>query len=203
VYFYAILPFFHSLFPSQTLVYIALSFGLSLLVNAWVFYRITGGVFNPAITLALFLCGGLSVLRAVLLTISQILGGIAAAALLAALTPFEGAALVLTTLGKNTNVAQGLFIEAFLTAVLVLTVLFLAVEKHKGTYLAPIGIGLTLFSCHLFGVVWTGCGINPARAFGPSVIQGTFVSSEYVNSREIILIKLFSTFSLATIGSTG
>ncbi|UZJ55574.1 hypothetical protein CBS101457_004894 [Exobasidium rhododendri] len=165
---------------NQTLMYIALSFGLSLLVNAWVFYRITGGLFNPAITLALFLCGGLSPFRAALLTVSQILAGIAAAALLAALTPFGGAQLVLTTLGTHVNVAQGLFIEAFLTAVLVLTVLFLAVEKHKGTYLAPIGIGLTLFGCHLFGVVWTGCGINPARAFGPSVVSGSFPGYHWI-----------------------
>lgn len=66
--------------------------------------------------------------------------------------------------------------KAFLTAILCLTVLLLAAEKHKSTYLAPIGIGLALFSCHLFGVVWTGCGMNPARALGPSVVASSFVS---------------------------
>jgi hypothetical protein len=135
---------------------------------------------TSAITLALFLCGGLSWYRALLLAISQTLAGITAAALLAALTPFGGAQLVVTTLGKGVNVAQGLFIETFLTAVLVLTVLFLAVEKHKGTYLAPIGIGLTLLACHLFGIVWTGCGINPARAFGPSVVSGMFPGYHWI-----------------------
>lgn len=63
-----------------------------------------------------------------------------------------------------------------MTLVLVITVLFLAVEKHKATYLAPIGIGLALLICHMFGVNWTGCGMNPARAFGPSVVSGNFVS---------------------------
>jgi len=70
--------------------------------------------------------------------------------------------------------ATTLSIQAFLTSILVLTVLLLAAEKHKSTFLAPIGIGLVLLVCHLFGVPWTGCGMNPARAFGPSVVSGTF-----------------------------
>ena len=41
-----------------TIIFIAVSFGISLLVTAWVFYRVTGGLFNPAITLALYLIGG-------------------------------------------------------------------------------------------------------------------------------------------------
>lgn len=72
----------------------------------------------------------------------------------------------------GTSRAQGLFIEAFTTCALVLSVLFLAVEKHRGTYLAPIGISMTLFSCHLFAVVYTGAAMNSARAFGPAVIAG-------------------------------
>lgn len=115
---------------NQTILFIAVSFGLSLLVNAWVFYRVTGGLFNPAcvsaplmslpdcaadpyasVTLALFATGGLSVFRCVLLIVSQLCGGIAAAALVAALTPFGGAESLKTTLGTGVNVTQGLFIE--------------------------------------------------------------------------------------------
>jgi aquaporin related protein len=70
--------------------------------------------------------------------------------------------------------------QAFLTSTLVLTVLLLAAEKHKSTFLAPIGIGLVLLVCHLFGVVWTGCGMNPARAFGPSVVSGVFPTYHWI-----------------------
>lgn len=115
-----------------------------------------------------------------LLVIAQILGGIAGAALVAALTPFGGASSVTTTLGTGVNIGQGLFIEAFLTSTLVLTVLFLAAEKHRSTYLAPIGIGLVLLSDHLFGVAWTGCGINPARSFGPAVVSGSFPGYHWI-----------------------
>jgi len=44
-------------------IYVALSFGFSLLVNAWVFYRISGSLFNPAISLAMFLVGQIDALR--------------------------------------------------------------------------------------------------------------------------------------------
>lgn len=130
--------------------------------------------------MALFLIGGLSSFRAVLLCVAQILGGIAGAGLVAVLTPFGGASSVNTTLGTGVNIGQGLFIEAFLTASLVLTVLFLAAEKHRSTHLAPVGIGLVLLACHLFGVAWTGCGINPARAFGPAVISATFPGYHWI-----------------------
>jgi aquaporin related protein len=57
---------------------------------------------------------------------------------------------VVPNLAVGTSVAQGVLIEAFITCSLVLSVLFLAVEKHKATFLAPVGISITLFACHLF-----------------------------------------------------
>jgi len=81
---------------------------------------------------------------------------------------------VSTTLGGGTSVVRGLFIEMFLTAMLVFTILMLAAEKHKGTFLAPIGIGLSLFIAELTGVFFTGGSLNPARSFGPCVILGVF-----------------------------
>ena len=61
-----------------------------------------------------------------------------------------------TTLAEVTNLAQGLFIEMFLTALLVFAILMLAAEKHRATFIAPIGIGLALFIGHLAGVRFTG-----------------------------------------------
>ncbi|KAL7926525.1 aquaporin-like protein [Trichoderma austrokoningii] len=62
----------------------------------------------------------------------------------------------------------------FLTAQLVLTVYFLAVEKHRSTFLAPVGIGVSVFIAHMAGTNFTGTGINPARSFGPAVVTGQF-----------------------------
>lgn len=67
-------------------------------------------------------------------------------------------------------------IEMFTTALLVFTVLMCAAEKSKSTFLAPVAIGLALFVGHLASISWTGAGINPARTFGPCVVNGQFPS---------------------------
>lgn len=136
--------------PAQ-LLYISLCFGFSLAVNAWVFFRISGGLFNPAVTLGMCLVGALSYIRGMLLTASQILGAISAAAVVSAL--FPGPLDVRTSLRIGTSITQGLFIEMFLTAQLVFTIFMLAAEKHKATFIAPVGIGLSLFIAELTGLI--------------------------------------------------
>ncbi|KAF2823211.1 aquaporin [Ophiobolus disseminans] len=154
------------------LLYISLAFGFSLAVNVWIFFRISGGQFNPAVTIALAFVGAVNWLKAGLLIFSQIIAGIAAAAVVAAV--FPGPLAVRTSLGAGTSVLRGLFIELFLTFELVLCILMLAAEKHKATFLAPIGIGLALFIAELAGVLYTGGSLNPARSFGPDVVLRTF-----------------------------
>lgn len=124
----------------QQLQYIALCFGFSLAVNAWIFFRISGGLFNPAVTFGLWMIGALPIVRAVLLFATQILGGMAAAAVVGCL--FPGPLTVNTTLSGGTSIVQGLFIEVFLTTQLVFTIFMLAAEKHKATFIAPVGMYL-------------------------------------------------------------
>ncbi|EME86968.1 uncharacterized protein MYCFIDRAFT_120962, partial [Pseudocercospora fijiensis CIRAD86] len=157
---------------TSALVYISLAFGFSLAVNAWVFFRISGGLFNPAVTLGMALIGAVTWVRAGLIFVAQILGAMASAGVVSAL--FPGPLAVSTTLGGGTSITRGLFIEMFLTAELVFTIFMLAAEKHKGSFLAPIGIGLSLFIAHLSGVYFTGASLNPARSFGPCVALRSF-----------------------------
>lgn len=164
-----------SLAPTDSInsyTYIALSFGMSLLVNVWIFFRVSGAFFNPAVSLGLSLIGAVPPLRSALLFVSQIAGGIAGAALTRALLPMETG--IRTTLRRSTSIPQGLFLEMFLTAELVFTIIMLVAEKHKATYLAPVGIGLAFFIAELVGVPWTGGSLNPARSLGPAVIDGIF-----------------------------
>jgi len=163
---------------TSNLMFIALSFGFSLMINVWIFFRISGGLFNPAISLALGLVKVIPPLRAALLVVSQVLGGITAAALVNALLP--GSLFVRTRLGGDINTAQGLFLEMFMTAELVFVVFMLAAEKHKATFLAPVGIGIALFMAELAGVYYTGGSLNPARSFGPDVVLHTFDSYHWI-----------------------
>ena len=174
--------------PLEQTLYIATSFGLSLLVSAWFFFRATGGLFNPNVSLALLFAGCIRPMRFLLYCIAQFTGAIAAAGIVLGLTPgpvsYEYVSrasplqqIVLTLISPvpaaNINLAQGVFIEMFITAALCLAVLMLAAEKHSSTPFAPvrvsvpqllpqraktyssssrilqIGVGLTLFACHL------------------------------------------------------
>ncbi|KAK4964887.1 Aquaporin-1, partial [Elasticomyces elasticus] len=163
---------------TSALLYISLAFGFSLAVNAWVFFRISGGLFNPAVTLGMCLIGAVKWVRGGLVFISQILGAMAAAGVVSAL--FPGAMNVSTTLGGGSSITRGLFIEMFLTAMLVFTIFMLAAEKHKGTFMAPIGIGLALFIAELTGVYFTGGSLNPARSFGPCVVLHKFPTYHWI-----------------------
>ncbi|KAK0353714.1 Aquaporin-1 [Friedmanniomyces endolithicus] len=160
------------------LTYIALAFGLSLAVNAWVWFRVSGGLFNPAVTLGLYLTGFVPLTRSLLLALSQLLGGTLAS--YAVLSIFPGPLAVTTSLSPSTSQLQGFLIETLLTTQLLLAILLLAGEKHAATPLAPIGIGLSLFIAELSGVAFTGGSLNPARSFGPAVVLGQFGAEHWV-----------------------
>lgn len=92
-------------------------------------------------------------LRGLFVFPAQLVGGIAAAGVVSAL--FPGPLNCATRLGGGASISQGLFIEMFLTAQLVLVIIMLAVVKHKSTYLAPVGIGLTFFVAEMIGKLFT------------------------------------------------
>lgn len=148
---------------------ISASFGLSLLVSAWIWFRVTGGLFNPDVAMCLFFVGALGFVRFVLYVGAELVGAIVAAAIVQALT--KGPLSINTTLAQDINRTQGLFMEMFATCGLCLVVLMLAAEKHRATPFAPVGIGLTLFAGQLWLTFYTGCAMNTARAFGPAVVS--------------------------------
>ena len=67
-----------------------------------------------------------------------------------------------------------------LTAELVFTIYMLANEKHKATFIAPIGIGMALFIAEMVGVYYTGGSLNPARSFGPCVVSGVWDPEHWI-----------------------
>lgn len=100
-------------------------------------------------TLGLCLIGAVPFARGGFVFVAQMLGAMASAGVVSVL--FPGPLAVTTSLNGGTSLAQGLFIEMFLTAQLVFTIIMLAAEKHKSTFLAPVGIGLSLFIAELGG----------------------------------------------------
>ena len=104
---------------------------------------------SSQVTVGMVLISAISWVRGALLFITQIIGGIVAAEIVQTL--FQGDLAVSTTLGGGTTIAQGVIIELILTAQLVFTIFMLAAEKHTGNFIAPVGIGLSLFIAELTG----------------------------------------------------
>ncbi|KAK7509369.1 aquaporin [Phyllosticta citriasiana] len=159
-------------FDPAAVLYISTAFGLSLMVNVFIFFRVSGGLFNPAVTLAMLLTGAIPAMRCLCLFIAQMLGCMFSAYIVSVIvpTPFG----VVTAPSNGATTAQAVCLEMILTAYLITTIFMLAGENHRGRFMAPVAIGMALFGSHLVAVQWTGASLNPARSFGPAVVSGTW-----------------------------
>ena len=152
---------------------VALAHGLVIAVMASAVGHISGGHFNPAVTLGFLVTGRLSPILAGAYWIAQFVGAVAGAALLKWIFTGE----VRATLGAPA-VAPGiepeaaLILEAILTFFLV-WVFFATAADPRGTFksIAGLAIGLTITMDILAGGALTGAAMNPARAFGPELLS--------------------------------
>ena len=120
---------------------------------------------STQVTAALFLTGKITWHRAIQTIISQMIAGMAAAGFVSGLLP--GPLIIATKLDPSISITRGLFLECFVTAQLVLTILML-----KGGAAKPMYIGFSLFIAEICSVYFTGGSLNPARSFGPAVVVG-------------------------------
>ncbi|XP_076057622.1 aquaporin AQPAe.a-like isoform X1 [Oratosquilla oratoria] len=152
------------------------SLAIGYVVGALVFSlgHISGSHINPAVTCGMLVARNISVLKALLYIVSQSIGGITGAAILKAVTPVNATGdLGITKVNENLTSAQGFGVEVVCTFILVMTI-FAVVDERRTDVMgqAPIAIGLAVVACHLSAIPMTGCSMNPARSFGPSVMTG-------------------------------
>jgi MIP family channel proteins len=152
---------------------IALAHGLAIAIMVSAMGHISGGHFNPAVTIGFWVTRRLNTLDAFLYWAAQLAGAIAAAFLLRAVVPEETwrvVALGVPELARDFPVWAGIVLEAVTTFFLVLVVFATAVDE-KGAFrsIAGFGIGLTISLGILVAGPFTGAALNPARAFGPAL----------------------------------
>ena len=157
----------------------AVAQGLALGIMVSAFAHISGGHFNPAVTLGALVTGKIQPVLAVLYWLAQFAGAVAAALLVKQLLPDAlSGSIGVPALGAGVSTWQGLLIEAVLTFFLVWVVFATAVDP-RGTFsaIAGLGIGLILTVGILIGGPLTGGSLNPARAFGPELVQGEWTNA--------------------------
>ena len=153
----------------RPLIDIALANGLAIMIAAYVFGDISGGIVNPAVTLGGAIAGKIDWRDAGMYMVAQFLGGIAAGFALLTVLPGAGGHLGATTINTSLiSVPEGFVLEALGTFFLTTTALHTAMSDRAGNA-APLAIGFTLVMIVTFMGPLTGASVNPARTLGPAV----------------------------------
>jgi aquaporin Z len=151
---------------TSTLLVAPFAFGLALLAGLYAFAEVSGGHFNPAVSLALFLDRRLSGADLLGYWVSQFLGGILASLVLLLATTQDDVA---STANVPSSDGTAFVIELTLTAIFVLVILQSSRSERFGGS-ALVAIPLALVAAHLAAIPFTGCSVNPARTLGPALV---------------------------------
>jgi aquaporin Z len=161
---------------------IAFAHGLTVMAFAFAYGPVSGGHFNPSVTIGVLVAGAMRTGEAISYIVVQLIGGVAGALLLRTVlggaetglgTPALAHDLALGATSLTITPEAGFMIEAVLGFFLVTVVLSTAVAGRAGS-LAPLAIGMTLTFNIIMGGSLTGAAFNPARALGPMVATGNF-----------------------------
>jgi aquaporin Z len=153
---------------APVLLVAAFAFGIALLAGLYAFGEVSGGHFNPAVSLAMFLDKRLPVYDLVGYVVAQLVGGILAALVLLIGTSQDQVASTATVPGVEGN-GTAFLMEVVLTAIFVAVILHASARFKFGSS-ALLAIPLTLVAVHLAGIPFSGSSVNPARTFGPDLI---------------------------------
>lgn len=155
------------------LLVIALGFGLALLASLYAFGEVSGGHFNPAVSLGALLAGRIGPIRFGLYLAAQVAGAVVAGlALLVASSRAEVAATA-TAPGPAVEPGTAFLLEALLTAIFVAVILKVTASGTMGPS-AFLAIPLTLAAIHLAAVPLTGASVNPARTLGSAIVGDAY-----------------------------
>ncbi|CAF4952793.1 unnamed protein product [Rotaria sp. Silwood1] len=172
-----------------------LSFGLSLIIFVASLGHISGGHFNPAVTLGVLITGNIQLKKALLYMLMQLIGGVMAAGIFRLLSHTStynrchGGATFLMTIKiskkldeltmDRINWWEGMCVELLLTFVFVTIILMVTINKKSKSNFAPIYNGIALCVCILASNMLTGGSLNPARSLGSAIFANVW-SHHYI-----------------------
>ena len=165
---------------------VALAFGLTVVVGAFALGHISGGHFNPAVTLGAFLSGRFPAKDIVGYWVAQILGAIAASGVLYAIASGRDGFSLSDGFAANGygdhspagySLLAGIIIEVVLTAFFLIVIVG-ATDRLAPKGFAPLAIGLALTLIHLISIPVTNTSVNPARSIAPALFVGDWALSQ-------------------------
>ena len=154
----------------------ALAFGLSIVAMAYCVGNISGCHINPAVSLAVYLSGGLEKKDFAGYVVAQCIGALIGSGLLALIfslgkvTDMTGGFGSNGLAGVSGNAFAGLVVEIVLTFIFILCILGVTSSKAGHGSFGGLVIGLTLTGVHILGIGLTGTSVNPARSIGPAIV---------------------------------
>jgi aquaporin Z len=159
---------------------VSLAFGLTVLTMAFAIGHISGCHLNPAVSIGLVVGGRFKGSELLPYIVAQVLGAVAAAAVLYFIASGKAGFDLAGGLASNGyaehspgkySMASGFVTEVVMTAMFLVVILG-ATDKRAPAGLAPIAIGLCLTLIHLISIPVTNTSVNPARSTGPALIVG-------------------------------
>ena len=158
---------------------VAMAFGLTVLTMAYAVGGISGGHFNPAVSVGLTVAGRLPAAHLVPYVLAQLVGAVLAAAALYLIASgkagFEVGGFAANGYGEHSpggySMVSALVIEAILTGFFLIIILG-ATHGRAPTGFAPIAIGLALTLIHLISIPVTNTSVNPARSTSQALFAG-------------------------------
>lgn len=157
---------------SARIMAIALGFGLALLAGLYAFGEISGGHYNPAVSLAMALDGRMGVALMIQYWVAQIIGAILAGFTIRLATSEAEVASTATVFG-DLDVWKAFLFEAVFAAIFVVVILKVSASPAQSSTVF-LAIALTLVAIHLALIPFTGASVNPARSLGSGVAGGVW-----------------------------
>ena len=163
---------------------VAFAFGLSVVAMAYSIGHISGAHLNPAVSMGALVAGRMSVQEFIGYAVSQIIGGIVAAAALYVIASGKSGGYDTAVSGFAANGWSGysmmsaFLFEVIATAIFLVVILGVTQDGTDTTRLAGLVIGLTLVLIHLAGITVSGSSVNPARSIGPALFAGGTAMSQ-------------------------
>jgi aquaporin Z len=155
--------------PTSGLLVVPFAFGFGLLAAIFAFGHVSGGHFNPAVTVAMVLDKRTAPADAVGYIIAQVIGAIGAGAVILVAVSQDAVKAGITKPGTGVSDIGAVILEVVFTAGFIAVIL---ASTKRVPSLAPLAIPLTLVAIHFAAATLSGASVNPARSIGSAVVGG-------------------------------